>query len=385
MNPTSLSALSLSTLALSLVPVHTSAQPLSPTLQVSGRNLLDRCGNVLVLRGLEQNQTVNVNGGTIINGSWDAVVDQANTTRANQIRIILEDVNIAQTRQMVERAVSRNLVVEIHTSIGYYSQPAVQQMVAANKTHLILGIFGEPDYDDVPRWQQETMSALQTIRSLGYDSPVLIMANLYGRDLPSVLQYGQTLVNADPLHKVIMGWQAYWGQSNWYQGWYGMTFQQAMTQIASKQFPIQVGLTYNADNPADPIDYPLLMSLTRQHGISTHFWDYYSRNSLDQNKLAIRNMTTGVWSMTSLGQTVLQTDPNSFWNQNAPRACTPNCYANCDGSAVAPVLTANDFMCFLTKFVANDPTANCDGSSTAPTLNANDLLCFVQRFAAGCS
>ncbi len=372
---------------LSLLQSDLAAQTLSPTLQVSDRNILDRCGNPLVLRGLEQNQTVNVNGGTVINGSWDAVVDQLNTTRANEMRIILEDVNVAQTRQMVERAVSKNLVVEIHSSIGYYSQSAVQQMVAANKTHLILGIFGEPAYNNRTQWQQETMSALQTIRALGYDAPVLIMANNYGRDLPSVLQYGQTLVNADPLHRVIMGWQAYWGASNWYQNLYGMTFQQAITQIAAQHFPIQVGLTYNADAPADPINYQLLMSLTRTNNISTHFWDYYSRNSLDQNKLVSCNLANLQWSNYSLGQTVLVSDPNSFWNQNAPRACTaaPVCYANCDSSTLAPVLNANDFQCFLDKFATGSSIANCDGSTAAPVLSANDFQCFLNKFAAGCT
>lgn len=374
------------TLMSSLLPLSVSAQPLTPALQVSDRNVLDRCGSVLVLRGLEQNQRVTVNGGTIINGSWDAVIDQLNTTRANEVRIIPDDVSVAQTRRMVERAVNRNLVVEIHASASYYNQAAVQQMVAANKTHLILGIFGEPGYDDRTRWQTETLSALQSIRALGYDTPVLIMANNFGRDLPSVLQYGQTLVNADPLHKVIMGWQAYWGASNWYQGDYGLTFEQATTQIASKHFPVQVGLTENADSPADPINYSLLMALTRQNGISTHFWDYYSRNAADTNLLATCNLATGVWGMSALGQVVLQTDPNSLWNQNAGRPCTAVvCYANCDGSTAVPVLNANDFNCFLNKFAAGDAFANCDGSTMAPVLNANDFNCFLNRFAAGCS
>jgi hypothetical protein len=62
-----------------------------------------------------------------------------------------------------------------------------------------------------------------------------------------------------------------------------------------------------------------------------------------------------------------------------------SCYANCDASTVAPVLTANDFQCFLTKFAAGDPQANCDRSSVAPVLNANDFQCFLNEFAAGCS
>jgi len=60
------------------------------------------------------------------------------------------------------------------------------------------------------------------------------------------------------------------------------------------------------------------------------------------------------------------------------------CYANCDGSTIAPVLNVNDFLCFNNKFAAGDPYANCDGSTIAPILNVNDFVCFLQKYAAGC-
>jgi len=63
---------------------------------------------------------------------------------------------------------------------------------------------------------------------------------------------------------------------------------------------------------------------------------------------------------------------------------TSVCYANCDNSTAIPVLTANDFQCFLNKFAAQDPYANCDHSTNPPTLNANDFQCFLNFFAAGC-
>lgn len=62
-----------------------------------------------------------------------------------------------------------------------------------------------------------------------------------------------------------------------------------------------------------------------------------------------------------------------------------SCYANCDGSSVSPVLTANDFQCFLNRFAANDPYANCDSSTGTPALTANDFQCFINKFASGCS
>ena len=61
------------------------------------------------------------------------------------------------------------------------------------------------------------------------------------------------------------------------------------------------------------------------------------------------------------------------------------CYANCDGSTGSPMLTANDFQCFIDKYVANHTYANCDGSTGTPMLTANDFQCFINRYAGGCS
>lgn len=63
----------------------------------------------------------------------------------------------------------------------------------------------------------------------------------------------------------------------------------------------------------------------------------------------------------------------------------PSCYVNCDCSTGNPVLSANDFTCFLNRFVEADPYANCDGSAGTPLLTANDFSCFLTNYAAGCS
>ncbi len=63
----------------------------------------------------------------------------------------------------------------------------------------------------------------------------------------------------------------------------------------------------------------------------------------------------------------------------------PRCWPNCDGSTLAPVLTANDFQCYLDAFVSQSCYANCDASTLAPVLTANDFQCFINKFAAGCT
>jgi hypothetical protein len=58
------------------------------------------------------------------------------------------------------------------------------------------------------------------------------------------------------------------------------------------------------------------------------------------------------------------------------------CYANCDGSSGTPLLTANDFSCYLNSYVNGESYADCDGVGG---LTANDFQCFINRYVEGCS
>jgi hypothetical protein len=62
----------------------------------------------------------------------------------------------------------------------------------------------------------------------------------------------------------------------------------------------------------------------------------------------------------------------------------PDCYANCDGSEIAPVLNVSDFTCYMNLYAAGRFEANCDQSTTPPILNVSDFICFQQRYAQGC-
>ncbi|MBX3376632.1 MAG: hypothetical protein KF678_06475 [Phycisphaeraceae bacterium] len=59
----------------------------------------------------------------------------------------------------------------------------------------------------------------------------------------------------------------------------------------------------------------------------------------------------------------------------------PNCYANCDNSTAQPLLTANDFICFLNRYIVRDPYANC---TVDEVINIADFQCFLAKFAYGC-
>ncbi len=58
--------------------------------------------------------------------------------------------------------------------------------------------------------------------------------------------------------------------------------------------------------------------------------------------------------------------------------CGSSCFADCDASGS---LTAADFACFQTRFVAADPYADCNADAA---LTVADFGCFQTKFVAGC-
>ncbi|MBL9031340.1 MAG: hypothetical protein JNM80_06495 [Phycisphaerae bacterium] len=97
--------------------------------------------------------------------------------------------------------------------------------------------------------------------------------------------------------------------------------------------------------------------------------------------------------VTQAGRMAPQEMPFVIRGQRVAPPSTP-CYANCDGSAITPILNVNDFACFLNAFGAASVLppaeqvghyANCDGSTAFPILNVNDFACFLNAYAAGCT
>jgi hypothetical protein len=86
--------------------------------------------------------------------------------------------------------------------------------------------------------------------------------------------------------------------------------------------------------------------------------------------------------------------PNATW-KGPQVACSPYvcCYANCTGNSQEPILTVDDFICFINAFAEAqglstpqqiEHYANCDASTAPPVLTVDDFICFINEFAGGC-
>src|SRR4029079_12189312 len=103
--------------------------------------------------------------------------------------------------------------------------------------------------------------------------PLTVIANQFGRDLPSALQHGAEIVAADPLRNTIIGWQAYWGNSQFYQRRYGMSLTQGVQAAAQAALPNQRGID-RVTAPPETMDFGAVMTAAQATSLGWLWWDW---------------------------------------------------------------------------------------------------------------
>lgn len=288
---------------------------LRSVLSTSGRTLLDTCGRPLVIRGVEQSLA----DGLPADNNWMGIVDEIAEGGANAVRLhphsSLENVDVVS---VLTRVQERGLIGFLRPeSTDWFTQAGVKDLLAPFADHIVLDAF-YPEYDDRGRFVTEAKTAVEQLRAHGYQVPLFVMSNKYGRDLPALLNSGAEILAADPLTNVIFGWTAYWGDSNWYQGQYNMTLSSALEVSGSASFPIQLGFTHRADvDPNDDfMDYASAMTAAQEQGLGWMWWNWYSPAS-PFNSLSEDGTNE---NLRALGQEVMATHASSI-GATAASAC----------------------------------------------------------------
>lgn len=276
-----------------------------PTLWTEGRVLRDSCGNQLVLRGVQQILT----NGVPLDNDWTGLMDQIAATGANAIRIQVNTtaLSLSDIDAVLSRLATHNLVTVINpSSTSWFADASVRSMLSRYSDRLILDAYG-PGYDDRPRFLNAAKAAVAQVRGYGYQVPLVVLTNNYGRDLPAALNYGAEIIAADPLHNTILGWDAYWGSSNWYQQRYSMSLTQGLVASAAAAFPIQVGLILETD-PGETLDYETAMTEARANDLGWLWWDWYNPNDQTNNLSADGTSI----NLRTVGERVVNTHPGGF-------------------------------------------------------------------------
>jgi len=292
--------------------------PVYETLHVAGRQLLDTCGKPFVTRGVEQ-----IFGEQLPQGNdWAGLVEQVASTGANAIRILprTETLSVDDVSDLLDVIAEHDMVGYVTPygpeNIGWLERPEVKELLGRHEQHIIIDAFGEPTFDDRARFVRESSDAIQRVRSWGYRVPLTVTANQFGRDLPSLLELGEQIIAADPLNNTILGWQAYWGNSGFYERKYEMSLSEAMQAVASAPFPMQLGLDRVTDYPStETADFAMLLSGTQASGVGWLWWDWYNPYGNENN--LTNNGSAG--SLTPTGQIVIRSHAASIANTGKRR------------------------------------------------------------------
>ncbi|HTV21877.1 MAG TPA: hypothetical protein VMG12_24475 [Polyangiaceae bacterium] len=289
------------------------------TLHISGRQLLDTCGQPFVTRGVEQ-----VFGNQLPQGNdWAGLLEQIAASGVNAVRILAgtDTLSLDDVDQLLDIVAEKGLVAYVtpygNDNMRWLEGQDVRAMLAKHAKYILIDAFGEPTFDDREKFLRDSTDAIRTVRSWGYEVPLTVTANQFGRDLPSLFELGSEIIAADPLHNTMLGWQAYWSNNNYYQEHYGFTLSEAVDAIADSGLPIQLGLDHVTDFPSSATaDFGTLMTATEKHGVGWLWWDWFNpygnENNLTQNGSAT--------SLTPTGSTVLNTHAASVKN-TAQRVC----------------------------------------------------------------
>lgn len=339
------------------VPVVVTAQVATATMTVSGNQILDSCGNPVRLVGVDQtfgygfetpaySASVNPQG-----GSLDNLVDIIAQSGANFIRLAMDfasgQPSLSRYEQLIQRANAAGMVVSIayyNSSLGanqynsqemldWWASGTTQAFVQRNSRWLLLEAFQETDWPTREGWRDAVKQRVSYIRGLGYTQPIIALAPYAGRDLIAVLQYGADIQAADPLHRVILDWEAYWGSASagtpsYYEGIYhdywtnggnmGLSFPttipEAIARAAQEQFPILLDFDYATDGGQSCWEYSDAITAAHTSNMSWAWWFFY--HPWDPGNSLLRKDPSGSTPGGSLnnltspfGNVVLNTNP----------------------------------------------------------------------------
>lgn len=292
------------------------------TFYVSGRDLYDRCGEKVVLRG--------VNEMIVWSGGKDGLPEFAEIakTGANSVRIVWTDEGTAAELDVaIQNALAQQLIpiVEHHGATGdltkvpavvdYWTQPAVVEVLEKHQASLLLNIANEAGETVTQQDFESTYkTALTRIRDTGVTMPLVIDAPGWGQDVDMLQAAGPALIEHDPQHNLLFSVHMWWNDPS------GTRVIAELQQSVDLGLPLIVGefAQHAVYQCADaPFAYEVLLAEAQKHGIGWLAWSWGGVDNGDCADQGSFDMTVGgvfgTWEETWGGE-VAVTDPNSIQN-----------------------------------------------------------------------
>jgi mannan endo-1,4-beta-mannosidase len=298
-------------------PVPTGA-PTHDTYYVSGADLFDRCGEKIVLRGINKMAVYLDRAG--------ASFPEIAKTGANAVRFMwLSAVAANEAEAALQSAIDAQLVPiwELHDATGdfskmnvveaFWTSPATLATLAKFEGDVIVNIANEAGQGVVDADYVATYARIiGKLRTAGIRSPLMIDAAGYGRNVEQLLAQGPALVAADPLKNVLLSWHLY-DAGTAQLGRIDTQLANARTQglplVVGELGPVEPG------NCSSPVEYRHLMSKAQELGVGYLAWSWDNVNyncGAPEADSPMNMVSDGIHASTlrsGFGSTVVDTDP----------------------------------------------------------------------------
>jgi hypothetical protein len=266
-----------------LVPLISATFAELPGFRVAGRYLYDKCGEKVILRG--------VNKMTVWTDINSTSFSEISKTGANCVRITwitsgaTDKFDSAITKCYQNKMIP---MVELHDATGEWSKlstcvdwwvkPEVVRIIQKYEEYLLINIANEcgqtvSDAD----FKTGYTSAITKMRTAGIHVPLVIDAAKYGQDIDILQSVGPDLVTADPDHNLLlsvhMWWPVEWGYSD-------QKITDEISQSVKMNLPLVVGeFAHTGVGCETTINYKHIIAECQKNDIGWLAWEWGPGNS----------------------------------------------------------------------------------------------------------
>lgn len=319
-----------------------------------GKYLADKCGNKVILRGVNMGSIYALNFGL-------KELEEIEKTGANNVRIVLERnykdwanggavtaLTAAKIEPVITSCIAKGMIpiLELHDFTGsanavadlqqaaqWWTSAGIKSMLQEYQKSIILNIANEPDNGSASDagYAEANLNAVKAVRNAGYTCPIMIDAANWGKDHVFFLYKGQALMDADPLHNLLFSVHAYWPTKGKFGDYSDAKITADFGALKQLGLPIVLGELAWADiqttniNNHDvevpyTVNYKLLMKLCQENDFGYIAWWWgFNNNPGANNQLSMTQ--DGLYNgLAAAGKEIAVNDVNSIKN-TSKRIC----------------------------------------------------------------
>jgi mannan endo-1,4-beta-mannosidase len=296
------------------------AAPMARGFFVDGRTLRDRCGEPVVLRG--------VNEMVIYTESQDGLPALSEMARsgANSVRITWNTTGpVGKLDAVMSNAIANQLIPmvvlneatgdlgRVGQEVDYWVRDDVVATIEKYEDKALVNIANEAGDGSVTQaaFTSTYQAAIQRMRSAGIHTPLVIDGSQWGQNIDMLQAVGPGLITFDPDHNLIFSVHTYWDDPS------GSRVTAEIDQSVSMGLPLIVGEFAHhavAGCGAAPFAYKTLLALAQRFQIGFFPWSWGAVTNNDCRDDQPFDMTAdGTFEgLEGWGAEVAVTDPNSI-------------------------------------------------------------------------